>query len=80
MKPKVPEKSQWVTVPEPGVVLVGGGPGQADQMSDGPLRAWLPSVDQPSTWMTSVCTGSLILAAAGRRATGVPWSSSPSSV
>jgi transcriptional regulator GlxA family with amidase domain len=60
-------------VPEPDVVLVGGGPGHAEQMSDGPLHDWLRRVDRPSTWMTSVCTGSLILAAAGvlagRRAT-----------
>ncbi|MGW2262756.1 DJ-1/PfpI family protein [Streptomyces sp. NPDC004749] len=60
-------------VPEPDVVIVGGGPGQLDQMSDGSLHAWLRRVNRPSTWMTSVCTGSLILAAAGiltgRRAT-----------
>ncbi|MER7967732.1 DJ-1/PfpI family protein [Streptomyces sp. NPDC005840] len=60
-------------VPAPDVVVVGGGSGQADQMSDGPLHAWLRRVDGPTTWMTSVCTGSLILAAAGllggRRAT-----------
>lgn len=60
-------------VPEPDVVVVGGGPGQVDQMSDGPLHAWLRRVDRPGAWLTSVCTGSLILAAAGlltgRRAT-----------
>ncbi|TDO93171.1 DJ-1/PfpI family protein [Enemella evansiae] len=60
-------------VPRPDVVLVPGGPGQADQMADGPLHQWLRDVDQTSTWTTSVCTGSLILAAAGllrgRRAT-----------
>ncbi|WP_215449655.1 DJ-1/PfpI family protein [Streptomyces sp. ATCC 21386] len=60
-------------VPNPDVVIVGGGPGQADQMSDGSLHSWLRSVDRPDMWMTSVCTGSLILAAAGildgRRAT-----------
>ncbi|WP_405796467.1 DJ-1/PfpI family protein [Streptomyces sp. NBC_01506] len=60
-------------VPNPDIVVVGGGPGQADQMSDGALHTWLRKVDQSATWMTSVCTGSLILAAAGilagRRAT-----------
>lgn len=60
-------------VPHPDVVLIGGGPGQADQMSDGPLHAWLREVDRTSSWTVSVCTGSLILAAAGllggRRAT-----------
>jgi transcriptional regulator GlxA family with amidase domain len=60
-------------VTDPEVVLIGGGPGQADQMSDGKLHEWLRAVDQTSAWTTSVCTGSLILAAsgvlAGRRAT-----------
>ncbi|WP_145504101.1 DJ-1/PfpI family protein [Streptomyces sp. CFMR 7] len=60
-------------VPAPDVVLVGGGPGQAEQMTDGALHAWLRAVDRSATWMTSVCTGSLVLAAAGvlsgRRAT-----------
>ncbi|MGW3473516.1 DJ-1/PfpI family protein [Saccharopolyspora sp. NPDC000995] len=65
--------AQLAEVPNPDVVIVGGGPGQADQMADGALHTWLRSVDRSSTWMTSVCTGSLILAAAGilagRRAT-----------
>ena len=52
-------------LPRPGIVLVPGGPGQAAQMSDGPVHDWLRSADQTSTWTTSVCTGSLILAAAG---------------
>jgi putative intracellular protease/amidase len=60
-------------VPHPHIVVVPGGPGQNDQMSDGPLHEWLRAADQGTTWTTSVCTGSLILAAAGlltgRRAT-----------
>jgi len=52
-------------VPKPDVVLVGGGPGQAQQMSDGALHEWLRTVDRTSAWTTSACTGSLILAAAG---------------
>jgi transcriptional regulator GlxA family with amidase domain len=52
-------------LPQPGIVLVPGGPGQAGQMADGPVHEWLRSADQASTWTTSVCTGSLILAAAG---------------
>jgi transcriptional regulator GlxA family with amidase domain len=51
-------------VSSPDVVVVGGGPGQVDQMS-GRLVEWLRAVDQTATWTTSVCTGSLILAAAG---------------
>ncbi len=60
-------------VPKPDLVLIGGGPGQADQMDDGPLHQWLRSVDRSTEWTTSVCTGSLVLAGAGllngRRAT-----------
>jgi transcriptional regulator GlxA family with amidase domain len=60
-------------VPSPDVVLVPGGMGSSRQMTDGPLHEWLRSVDGTASWMTSVCTGSLILAAAGllqgRRAT-----------
>ena len=60
-------------VPHPDIVVVPGGPGQNDQMDDGPLHHWLRAADQSTAWTTSVCTGSLILAAAGllkdRRAT-----------
>lgn len=60
-------------VAHPDIVLIGGGPGQSDQMADGALHEWLREADRTCTWMTSVCTGSLILAAAGllhgRRAT-----------
>jgi putative intracellular protease/amidase len=59
--------------PRPDIVLVPGGPGQEAQMGDGPVHEWLRAADAASTWTTSVCTGSLILAAAGllsgRRAT-----------
>jgi len=60
-------------VPRPDIIVVPGGPGQNDQMRDGPVHEWLRNADQTSAWTTSVCTGSLILAAAGllagRRAT-----------
>jgi len=60
-------------VPAPDVVLVPGGPGRMALMDDGPLHEWLRAAHETSTWTTSVCTGSLILAAAGllqgRRAT-----------
>ncbi|MFI1051905.1 DJ-1/PfpI family protein [Streptomyces griseoruber] len=60
-------------VPAPDVVVVAGGPGQSALMDDEPLLDWLRTADATSTWTTSVCTGSLLLAAAGllrgRRAT-----------
>ncbi|MEU2155130.1 DJ-1/PfpI family protein [Streptomyces sp. NPDC019396] len=55
------------------LVLVPGGPGARDAMKDPAVLDWLRAVDATSTWTTSVCTGSLVLAAAGflegRRAT-----------
>ncbi len=52
-------------LPHPDIVLVPGGPGQAALMEDGPVHEWLRGAHETSTWTTSVCTGSLILAAAG---------------
>ncbi|MDQ1007041.1 putative intracellular protease/amidase [Streptomyces sp. V4I23] len=52
-------------VPAPDVVVVPGGPGQSDQMENEALLGWLRTADATSTWTTSVCTGSLLLAAAG---------------
>jgi putative intracellular protease/amidase len=49
----------------PEILLVPGGPGQMGQMEDGPLHEWLRAAHETSTWTTSVCTGALILAAAG---------------
>jgi putative intracellular protease/amidase len=52
-------------LPNPDILLVPGGPGQSALMADGPVHAWLRAADAVSAWTTSVCTGSLILAAAG---------------
>jgi transcriptional regulator GlxA family with amidase domain len=50
----------------PDIVLVGGsGPATASTANDEVLLAWLRRVHQTSTWTTSVCSGSIILAAAG---------------
>ncbi|MBB4984647.1 DJ-1/PfpI family protein [Streptomyces nymphaeiformis] len=60
-------------VPRPDVVLVPGGPDARVAMDDPEILDWLRTADATSTWTTSVCTGSLILASAGllkdRRAT-----------
>ncbi|MFC7303582.1 DJ-1/PfpI family protein [Streptomyces monticola] len=60
-------------VRRPDIVVVPGGPGQTPQMDNETLIDWLRAVDATSTWTTSVCTGSLLLGAAGllkgRRAT-----------
>ncbi|MEU4209555.1 DJ-1/PfpI family protein [Streptomyces sp. NPDC026206] len=60
-------------VPRPDIVVVPGGPTGNLPLKPGPVRDWLKAADETSTWTTSVCTGSLILGAAGllegRRAT-----------
>ncbi len=49
----------------PEIVLVPGGPGEVAERAGGPALDWLRAAHEASTWTTSVCTGSLILAAAG---------------
>ncbi|MFF0427067.1 DJ-1/PfpI family protein [Streptomyces sp. NPDC004520] len=60
-------------VPSPDIVLVPGGPDARVAMDDPEILDWLRTADATSTWTTSVCTGALVLAAAGllkdRRAT-----------
>jgi transcriptional regulator GlxA family with amidase domain len=58
-------QASYEDVPNPDIIVVPGGPGQAAQMTPGPLHDWIIQADQTTAWTTSVCTGSLILAAAG---------------
>ena len=58
-------QAAFADVPRPDIIVVPGGPGQAAQMTPGPLQDWVLDADKTSTWTTSVCTGALILAAAG---------------
>jgi putative intracellular protease/amidase len=52
-------------VPSPEIVLVPGGPGEVAARAGGPALEWLRAAHETTTWTTSVCTGSLVLAAAG---------------
>ena len=52
-------------LPDPDVIVVPGGPGEVAERAGEQMLEWLRSADRTSTWTTSVCTGSLILAAAG---------------
>ena len=52
-------------VPHPDIVLVPGGTGTRDLLDDERLLDWIRGAHATSTWTTSVCTGSLLLGAAG---------------
>lgn len=49
----------------PDLVLVPGGGGNRPLLVDEELLEWLRTVDRSTKWTTSVCTGSLLLGAAG---------------
>ena len=49
----------------PEIVLVPGGAGSRPLMQDPEVLEWLRAAHRGSTWTTSVCTGALVLGAAG---------------
>jgi len=55
----------FAEVPAPDVVVVPGGIGTREVLAEGPLLAWLRAVHPGTRFTTSVCSGSLVLAAAG---------------
>jgi putative intracellular protease/amidase len=52
-------------VERPDVLVVPGGPGEHQARQDPEVLDWVRAVHEHSRWTTSVCTGSLILGAAG---------------
>jgi putative intracellular protease/amidase len=52
-------------LPEPEVIVFPGGYGTRELMDDARIIDWLRHAHQHSEWTTSVCTGSLVLGAAG---------------
>ena len=52
-------------LPDPEIVLVPGGEGNRPLLGDDEVLDWLRSAHETSAWTTSVCTGSLVLGAAG---------------
>lgn len=55
----------FADAPQFDVIVVPGGPGQNELMADDELLGFLRRQAQGAQWVTSVCTGSLLLAAAG---------------
>lgn len=47
------------------IVLVPGGKGNRPLLTDETVLSWLREIDSKSKWTTSVCTGALVLGAAG---------------
>lgn len=52
-------------LPDPEIVVVPGGFGRRALMADEAMLSWLRRAHESTQWTTSVCTGSLLLAAAG---------------
>jgi transcriptional regulator GlxA family with amidase domain len=52
-------------VEEADIVLVPGGVGNRPMLEDEAVLSWLRRIDATTKWTTSVCTGSLVLGAAG---------------
>lgn len=47
------------------VILIPGGQGTRREVENKPLLNWIAGVAKTATWVTSVCTGALLLTAAG---------------
>jgi putative intracellular protease/amidase len=54
-----------ITAPDVVVVPGWSGSRQEHLLRPGPVQDWLRTVDEHTTWTTSVCTGAIVLAAAG---------------
>jgi putative intracellular protease/amidase len=52
-------------LPNPEIICVPGGWGTREAIDDERLVSWIRAAHETSEWTTSVCTGSLLLAAAG---------------
>lgn len=55
----------FADAPQYDVIVVPGGPGQTPLMEDAEVLQFLRRQAEGASWVTSVCTGSLLLAAAG---------------
>lgn len=55
----------FADVPAADILCVPGGFGTQDAIADDETIAWVRRIGEGATWVTSVCTGSLVLGAAG---------------
>jgi putative intracellular protease/amidase len=58
-------EERWEDLPTPDVLVVPGGIGTRALLRDERMLDWVRGAHAGSQWTTSVCTGSLVLAAAG---------------
>jgi putative intracellular protease/amidase len=58
-------EARYEDFPQPDVLVVPGGPGTRALLEDERILGWLRSAHGSTSYTTSVCTGSLLLAAAG---------------
>ena len=58
-------EAPYEELPQPEILLVPGGTGTEAMLGDERLLGWIRQAHASSEWTTSVCTGSLLLAAAG---------------
>lgn len=57
--------ASYAELDRPDVIVVPGGTGTLDVMGDEALVGWIRQAHEHTRWTTSVCTGSLLLGAAG---------------
>lgn len=57
--------ASYVDTPTPDVILVPGGPGTAEALSDNELLSWIRQAHGYTKWTASVCSGAFLLGAAG---------------
>ena len=65
LRQRVPAPDAMAAAPPLDVLFVGGGPGVNALMEDDNVLAWLAERAPSARWITSVCTGALVLGAAG---------------
>jgi len=61
----VTAQKSFAELPDPDILLVGGGTITGTLVPDHPIVEWIARAHPKTTWTTSVCTGALLLAGAG---------------